>query len=454
MAMTFIQGQTLETCLEQSKHKKLSLQEVLDIGKQLGSVLHYLHTRYPPIIFRDVKPANIMRTPDGQIYLIDFGVARQFKSGQKKDTTPFGSPGYAAPEQFGKAQTTQRSDIYSLGATLYELLTGHEPASTPLQFPPLQTLEPSLPPTVGPLITQMLEHDESKRPANMLIVGQKLQEISGALWQTAATAFLPAKVSPTLQKPPRRLVLSILLVCFSLIVGGAIGGAASMSIGISTGRNNATVLYQQDATATEEAGVSATATAAQIIALPDPYPPQGTLALFDPLSHEYQWQEYEDASWGGYCRFKDNALQASQVVVNRMFECPEKQSPVFKNFAVQVNMTITQGDCGGITLRENSDGSKLYVFEICTDGSYTFYQYDSYDNNRLIASDYSRYIYVTGNTIAVVANSHTFDFYANGHKIGSTVNAVYDMGTIGFCVNSSSEATIALFQNAMIWALP
>jgi serine/threonine protein kinase len=80
---------------------------------QLCLVLDYLHSHHPPIVFRDLKPANIMRTPTGQLYLIDFGIAPSFKPGQAKDTVALGSLGYAAPEQYGKAQTTPRADIYS-----------------------------------------------------------------------------------------------------------------------------------------------------------------------------------------------------------------------------------------------------------------------------------------------------------------------------------------------------
>src|SRR5258708_868324 len=178
MVMSFIQGETLEAYLTRTNRNKLPLSEVLSISKQLCTVLHYLHSQYPPIIFRDVKPANIMRAPDGQIYLIDFGVARRFKPGQKKDTTPFGSIGYAPPEQFNKTQTTPRADIYSLGATMYQLLSGHEPDTTPFHFPPLQSLEPTMPTKLVALIEQMLDMDEMKRPLNMLIVEQRLQEIS------------------------------------------------------------------------------------------------------------------------------------------------------------------------------------------------------------------------------------------------------------------------------------
>src|SRR5207244_11984861 len=81
---------------------------------------------------------NIMRIPTGQIYLIDFGIARYFKPGQAKDTVALGSLGYAAPEQYGKAQTTPRADIYSLGAVLHQLLTAKDPSDAPFRFLPLR----------------------------------------------------------------------------------------------------------------------------------------------------------------------------------------------------------------------------------------------------------------------------------------------------------------------------
>ncbi|HEX6109209.1 MAG TPA: serine/threonine-protein kinase, partial [Ktedonobacteraceae bacterium] len=123
LVMDFIAGETLEEYQSKAPKRRLLLSEVLDIGIQLCIVLDYLHSQQPSIVFRDLKPANIMRTPTGQIYLIDFGIARHFKPGQAKDTVALGSLGYAAPEQYGKAQTTPRADIYSLGAVLHQLLT-------------------------------------------------------------------------------------------------------------------------------------------------------------------------------------------------------------------------------------------------------------------------------------------------------------------------------------------
>ena len=177
LVMDFIEGETLEEHLNKEPEGRLSVEETQRIGIQLCMVLDYLHGRQPPIIFRDLKPTNIMMTPDSHLYLIDFGIARHFKPGQAKDTIAFGSPGYAAPEQYGKAQTTARSDIYSLGATLHNLLTGIDPSLSPFQFAPLQQQGRPIPPGLESLIMQMLEMNEGKRPESMIVIKQQLQSI-------------------------------------------------------------------------------------------------------------------------------------------------------------------------------------------------------------------------------------------------------------------------------------
>ncbi len=179
LAMDFIEGETFDEYLHKAVARRLLVEEVLGIGIKLCTVLDYLHTRQPPIIFRDLKPANIMLTPDGQIYLIDFGIARHFKPGQTRDTMAFGSPGYAPPEQYGKAQTTPRADIYSLGATLHQMLTNSDPSDMPFRFAPIH-LSPQLAPTgLDRFIMQMLDLDESRRPASMSVVKQELQRFAG-----------------------------------------------------------------------------------------------------------------------------------------------------------------------------------------------------------------------------------------------------------------------------------
>jgi serine/threonine protein kinase len=180
LVMDFIEGETLEQYLERTRNGHLPLKEVLDIGIQLCTVLDYLHTREPSIIFRDLKPSNVMRTSAGHLYLIDFGIARHFKPGQPRDTIPLGSPGYAAPEQYGRAQTTRQTDIYSLGALLHQLLTGINPEQNPFRFElaPLQAR--SIPQKLRSLVLQMVEIDVNNRPGSIQIIKRELEHIVSA----------------------------------------------------------------------------------------------------------------------------------------------------------------------------------------------------------------------------------------------------------------------------------
>src|SRR5947209_3575118 len=195
LVMDYIEGETLETYLDKMGGK-LPVEKVLNIGIQLCSVLDYLHTRQPSIIFRDLKPANVTLTTGDHIFLIDFGIARHFKPGQAKDTAALGSSGYAAPEQYGKMQTTPRADIYSLGATLHQLLTGNDPSDTPFHFAPPR-LHPALA-GLERLLMQMLEIDISKRPARVADVKQKLQQVAIS-YSAARTNPLPSTLPPGYQ---------------------------------------------------------------------------------------------------------------------------------------------------------------------------------------------------------------------------------------------------------------
>ena len=137
IVMDYIEGTSL---MEEVKRHGLPGQDkLIDWAKQLCDVLGYLHTREPAIIYRDMKPANVMLKPDGKVMLIDFGTAREFKRTSVEDTTCLGTRGYAAPEQYGgQGQTDARTDIYCLGATLYHLLTGQNPSEPPYEMYPIR----------------------------------------------------------------------------------------------------------------------------------------------------------------------------------------------------------------------------------------------------------------------------------------------------------------------------
>ena len=176
LVMDFIEGETLDQYLYETMSGNIAIQKVLDIGIQLCNVLGYLHTRKPPIIFRDLKPSNIMRTPEGHLFLIDFGIARHFKVGQARDTIPFGTLGYSAPES-AYTQSNPRSDIYSLGVTLHELLTASDPTHHPIQLGSLHSDSRFIPTELENLIVQMLDTVPRKRPEDMAVIKHRIQSI-------------------------------------------------------------------------------------------------------------------------------------------------------------------------------------------------------------------------------------------------------------------------------------
>ena len=168
LVMELVQGKTLESAWLQAG-RRFGEEKVVIWAEELCQTLHYLHMQHPPVIFRDIKPSNIMIQPNGKLKLIDFGIARYFKPGQTSDTTALGTPGYAPPEQHGKAQADPRSDIYALGATLHQLLTGHDPATTPFHFPPVRQLSPKVSPHVESAIAHALAMDPDQRPSDMMV---------------------------------------------------------------------------------------------------------------------------------------------------------------------------------------------------------------------------------------------------------------------------------------------
>ena len=143
IVMDYIEGKSLDHWLK--KDGAQPQEKVVEWAKQICDVLGYLHSRKPPIIYRDLKPANVMLKPDGQIMIIDFGTAREFKETSIEDTSCLGTQGYAAPEQYGgHGQTDARTDIYTLGATMYHLLTGHNPSLPPYEMYPIRRWNPAL----------------------------------------------------------------------------------------------------------------------------------------------------------------------------------------------------------------------------------------------------------------------------------------------------------------------
>ena len=158
----YIEGETLSTILE--AEGAIPQEKVIDWDMQLCEALEYLHTYNPPIIYRDMKPGNVMLKPDGTVKVIDFGIAREYKQHNMQDTTYLGTKGYAAPEQFGgQGQTDARTDIYGLGVTLYHLVTGQNPCDPPYEIYPIRKWNPQLSAGLEAIIQKCTQQNPADR---------------------------------------------------------------------------------------------------------------------------------------------------------------------------------------------------------------------------------------------------------------------------------------------------
>lgn len=163
IVMDYIEGNSLDKALKE--HGAQPQEYVIEWAKQLCDVLGYLHSCDPPIIYRDMKPANIMLKPDGNIALIDFGTAKTYEI-DLGETTGIGTIGYAAPEQYigsGLGRTDARTDIYCLGITLYHLLTGIDPCETVISDRSIRAVNPSLSPGLDEIIIKCTNQQPDDR---------------------------------------------------------------------------------------------------------------------------------------------------------------------------------------------------------------------------------------------------------------------------------------------------
>jgi serine/threonine protein kinase len=175
LVMECIEGENLETLLSR-RTEPYPESQVRTWALQLCALLRYLHEQQPPVIFRDLKPGNIVVGQEGTLRLIDFGIARFFRPAQSTDTTALGTSGYASPEHY-TGQTDARSDLYSLGATLHHLLTLRDPSKQPpFQFPPVRSINPAVSPEMEAVVARMLLNDRAGRFASAAEVEAALRD--------------------------------------------------------------------------------------------------------------------------------------------------------------------------------------------------------------------------------------------------------------------------------------
>ncbi|HEX6778888.1 MAG TPA: serine/threonine-protein kinase [Ktedonobacterales bacterium] len=261
LVMDYIEGVTLAehlgVGLEPAERAPLPLKEALDYASQLCDVLTYLHSQQPAVVFGDLKPSNVVLTPDGRAVMVDFGIARSSASrsetppwqrglsgyelaGPSSDTQPLGTAGYAAPEQYERDwRADPRSDIFALGVLLYEMVTGHAPPPFPFGFQPVREINAALPERLEALIDHALRFHAEER---FQTAGQMYQALYGLAQEVALREFeteemvIPAgrAVAPLIVPAPggrslvhHRHIRQTLLAC-----AGAAGVMAFIAFGL------------------------------------------------------------------------------------------------------------------------------------------------------------------------------------------------------------------------------
>ena len=159
LVLEHVPGQDLEQVL--AARKRVDEKTAREWGVQLADILTVLHDQQPAVLYRDLKPSNVVLRPDGRLVLVDFGAAR-LHSQSPKDTVPLGTPGYAPPEQYGQG-TDERADVYTLGVTLFELLSGRDPRDFGFSFPSLRELGVQVSPELDAIVQRAVQHDAGQR---------------------------------------------------------------------------------------------------------------------------------------------------------------------------------------------------------------------------------------------------------------------------------------------------
>lgn len=190
-------------------------EDVIKWTKQLAEILSYLHNLKPnPIIYRDMKPGNIIIDSENNAKLIDFGIAREYKIGQESDTTYIGTRGYAAPEQLSQAgQSDERTDIYGLGATVYHALTGRSPDEPPYYMLPVREINGTFSEGIEKIIGRCVADDPNRRYQN---AGELLVELNNI--HTLNRAY-------KIKKLKQRLLVVVIIIFMT-------GGAFAVNLGL------------------------------------------------------------------------------------------------------------------------------------------------------------------------------------------------------------------------------
>ena len=226
LVLEYIEGENLEDRLARLGTPGLPEGPVLEWAAQIAEVLQYLHTQAPPVIFRDLKPANVMVTRDETIRVVDFGIARVFTP--VRQATLVGTPGYAPPEQY-QGLADPLSDLYALAATVHHLLSGRDPRDAPpFSFQPIRALAPTVSAATGYLLEGALRMEMAERGPRVEEFGRQARRISGELAQGLAPSLRGALA---VQAPGDPLPATRVVVPFPGLTFGRLARGAEHTVG-------------------------------------------------------------------------------------------------------------------------------------------------------------------------------------------------------------------------------
>ena len=351
LVMEYVPGPTLR---ELVVHNDGPLPEstVLDCGLQLCNVLSYLHSQTPPIIFRDLKPSNVIAENAASepgtanesftLKLIDFGIARLFKPDQSADTIIIGTPGYAAPEQYGQGQSDQRSDVYSLGATLHHLACGQPP--TGLILPPLLSVNQQCSGGLARIIARATMISPADRYQSIELFQRDLRAMFGAVSRNGAAPLLLPR--PTVLRAPQGVRAPaaagspVLIVVIMAVLLAVVGGG----------------LLLANALARESSGVASSAGSAA--ANNAPTAGIGT-GLLPGASGRLVYSQYSDNVQAGDIYVVDMVSQSRRRLVGGANNTAAALAPDGKQLAVVKNYVLTVGPPGNPTQRQVSSTGRF-----------------------------------------------------------------------------------------------
>ncbi|MCR5794082.1 MAG: extracellular solute-binding protein, partial [Solobacterium sp.] len=220
IVMDYIEGEDLQQVIR--REKVIPEKTITGWFITLAEVLQYLHSRIPPIIYRDMKPSNVILQKNGRLVLIDFGIAREFKQTASNDTMYLGTIGFAAPEQFGAAQSDGRTDIYSLGMTMHYLATGKNPHEQPYGYIPVRELNPQISEKLEKIIEKCTKFDPKDRYQSAKELLEDLNRPDQEDPLSGRTGKIPVRTQEEKASSPKKTGLVAAVAALAVCVGAAV----------------------------------------------------------------------------------------------------------------------------------------------------------------------------------------------------------------------------------------